>query len=78
MVEHGSPPWVDPFQVVRIVSSYVRHHQIAANELAGLIVDVHRALAGLGRRAAAKPSPPVTERPVTRRGGRRPRRPPAT
>jgi predicted transcriptional regulator len=57
MVEYGSPPWVDPFQVVRIVSSYVRHHQIAANELAGLIVEVHRALAGLGR------APPVQEPP---------------
>jgi len=57
MVEHSSPPWVDPYQVVRIVSSYVRHHQIAANELAGLIVDVHRALAGLGR------VPPVQEPP---------------
>ena len=160
MADYGSRPRVDPYQVARIVSSYVRHHQIAANELAGLIVDVHRALAGLGRtppvqepprpavpirrsirqdyvvclecgfraqmlrrhlrvahgldvsayrtrwnlpvdypltapnystrrsrmakeiglgrRAAAKPSPPVTERPVTRRGGRRPRRPPAT
>jgi predicted transcriptional regulator len=33
---------------------------------------------GLGRRAAAKPSPPATERPVTRRRGRRPRRPSPT
>jgi predicted transcriptional regulator len=138
----------------------VRHHQVAADQLAGLIVEVHRALAslgratpvpepakpavpirrsvlqdyvvclecgfranllrghlrvahgldvaayrarwrlpadypltapsysarrsmmarsiGFGRRAAVAPSPPTTERPVTRRGGRRPRRRPAT
>jgi hypothetical protein len=48
MVEHGSPPLVDPFQVALIVSSYVRHHKIAADQLAGLIVEVHRALASLG------------------------------
>ena len=160
MAEQGSPPRVDLYQVAEIVSSYVRHHQIAAEQLAGLIVEVHRALAGLGRapparepltpvvpirrsvqpdyvvclecgfraqmlrrhlrvahgleiadyrtrwklpadypvtapsyserrsmmakeiglgrRAAAKPSPPATERPVTRRRGRRPRRPSPT
>jgi len=33
---------------------------------------------GLGRRTAAEPSPPATERLVTRRRGRRPRRSPAT
>jgi hypothetical protein len=49
MVEHGSPPLVDPFQVALIVSSYVWHHKIAADQLAGLIVEVHRALASLGR-----------------------------
>jgi predicted transcriptional regulator len=159
MAEHGSPPRVDPFRVARIVGSYVRHHQIAPDQLAGLIVEVHRALAGLGcatplqeplqpavpirrsvqqnyvvclecgfrahalrrhlrvahglevadyrtrwkltadhpltapsysalrsaiakqiglgrRRAAVEPSPPTTERPMTRRRGRRPRRPP--
>ena len=153
------PPRVDPNQVARIVGSYLRHHQVEPDQLAGLIVEVHRALAGLGRappvqepaqpavpirrsvqqdfvvclecglraqvlrrhlrvahgldiadyrarwqlpvdypltaprysaqrsrlaketglgrrRAAAVPSPPVTERPLTRRGGRRPRRPP--
>ena len=160
MAEQDSPPRVDPYQVAEIVSSYVRHHQIAVDQLVGLIVEVHRALAGLGRappaqeplrpavpirrsvqpdyvvclecgfraralrrhlrvahglevadyrtrwklptdypliapsysarratiakelglgrRATAEPSPPATERPVTRRGGRRPRRPPAT
>jgi predicted transcriptional regulator len=43
------PPEVDPLGVVRIVCSYVRRHQIGADQLAGLIVDVHRALASLGR-----------------------------
>jgi predicted transcriptional regulator len=57
MVEHGPPPLVDPFQVALIVSSYVRHHKIAADQLAGLIVEVHRALASLGR------APPVQEPP---------------
>ena len=65
MVEHGSPPLVDPFQVVRIVSSYVRHHQIAADQLAGLIVDVHRALAGLGRVPPAQ-EPPRPAVPIRR------------
>jgi predicted transcriptional regulator len=43
------PSRVDPNQVAEIVSSYLRHHQIAPDQLAGLIVEVHRALAGLGR-----------------------------
>jgi len=51
------PLRVDPNQVAEIVSSYVRHHKIAADQLAGLIVEVHRALAGLGR------APPVQEPP---------------
>lgn len=58
MAERVSPPRVDLYQVAEIVSSYVRHHQIAADQLAGLIVEVHRALAGLGR------APPVQE-PLT-------------
>jgi predicted transcriptional regulator len=158
MAEQDSPPEVDLFLVARIVGSYVRNHKIGADQLAGLIVEVHRALAslgraapvqelpkpavpirrsvqrdyvvclecgyrarmlrrhlrvahgleiadyrarwrlpadhpltapsysarrsamakeiGLGRRAAAEPSPPATEQPVARRRGRRPRRPP--
>jgi predicted transcriptional regulator len=161
MAEQDSPPEVDLFLVARIVGSYVRNHKIGADQLAGLIVEVHRALASLGRAApvqelpkpavpirrsvqrdyvvclecgyrarmlrrhlrvahgleiadyrarwrlpadhpltapsysarrstmakaiglgrrvpAAAASPPATERPVTRRGGRRPRRRPAT
>jgi predicted transcriptional regulator len=50
-------PRVDPNQVARIVGSYLRHHQVEPDKLAGLIVEVHRALAGLGR------APPVQEPP---------------
>lgn len=162
MAEQDSAPGGDLDQIARIVSSYVRHHQLGPEQLVELIVTVHRALAslgqatppmpephrpavpirrsvqpdhvvclecgfraqmlrrhlwtahnlevtdyrarwklpedhplvaprysarrstmakeiGLGRRAATEPSPPATEQPVTRRGGRRPRRlPPAT
>jgi predicted transcriptional regulator len=162
MAEQDSAPGVDLYQVVRIVSSYARYHQIGLDQLVRLIFEVHRALAnlgrgappvqellkpavpirrsvqrdyvvclecgfrartlrrhlqvqhelevaqyrarwnlppdhpvtapaysawrsamakeiGLGRHAAAEPSPPDTERPVTRRRSRRPRRtPPAT
>src|SRR5205823_1656656 len=53
MAEQDSAPEVDLDQVVLIVSSYVQHHQIAPDQLLTLIVNVHRALAGLGR------SPPV-------------------
>ena len=55
MAEEDSAPEVDVDQVTRIVSSYVQHHQIAPDQLITLIVNVHRALAGLGR------SPPVQE-----------------
>ena len=57
MAQQG-PPRVDPSQVARIVGSYLRHHQVGPDQLAGLIVEVHRALAGLGR------APPVQE-PLT-------------
>jgi predicted transcriptional regulator len=42
-------PRVNLYQVVRIVSSYVRHHQLGPDQLIGLIVAVHRAFAVLGR-----------------------------
>jgi hypothetical protein len=100
---------VDPYEVAEIVASYVRHHQIAADQLAGshrtdcrgaslrwhlrvahgLEITDYRArwqldcaalfgaalddgqgdrFRGFGRRRAAmEPSPPATERPVTRR-----------
>ena len=59
------PPRVDPKQVAEIVSSYVRHHKIAADQLAGLIVEVHRALAGLGRTPPAQ-EPPRPAVPIRR------------
>jgi predicted transcriptional regulator len=62
-VAEDPPSRVDPNQVAEIVSSYVRHHQIAPDQLAGLIVEVHRVLAGLGRappvQEPAKPAVPI-------------------
>jgi predicted transcriptional regulator len=55
MAEQDSAPRIDLDQVIRIVSSYVQHHEIAPDQLLTLIVNVHRALAGLRR------SPPVQE-----------------
>jgi predicted transcriptional regulator len=53
------PPRVNPNRVADIVSSYVRHHKIAADQLAGLIIEVHRALAGLGRASPVREPPPA-------------------
>jgi hypothetical protein len=39
---------LDPHLVARIVASYVQHHQVAADQLAGLISVVGQSLAGLG------------------------------
>jgi len=56
-----SAPAVNLYQVARIVSSYVRHHQLGADQLVGLIVGVHRALAdlGLGQPMEKPPQPAV-------------------
>jgi predicted transcriptional regulator len=56
MAEQDSAPRIGLDQVIRIVSSYVQRHQIAPDQLVTLIVNVHRALAGLRR------SPPGQER----------------
>jgi hypothetical protein len=59
MAEQDSAPGVDLYHVAHVVSSYVRHHRVAADQLTGLIVGVHRTLAGLGRvppRAGAAPT----------------------
>jgi predicted transcriptional regulator len=56
MAEQASVPGIDIYQVVHIVSSYVRHHHVAADQLAALIIAVHRALVGRGS------APPVRER----------------
>ena len=56
MAEQDTPsPGVDLYRVARIVGSYVQHHQIGSDQLAGLIGEVHRALASLGR------APPVQD-----------------
>ena len=65
MAEQDPPPRVDPYQVAEIVSSYVRHHRVAVDQLAGLIAEVHRALAGLGRAPPAQ-QPPRPAVPIRR------------
>jgi predicted transcriptional regulator len=64
MAEHDSTSRIDPFQVVRIVGSYVQHHQITPNQLAEVIGAVQRALGRLGNDAPpvlepAKPAVPI-------------------
>ena len=49
MAQEDRPPGVNLRHVAEIVSSYVRHHAVEPDQLSGLIVDVHRALASLGR-----------------------------
>ena len=44
-----APGKADLHQVVEIVSSYVRHNTIAAENLPRVIADVYRALAGAGQ-----------------------------
>jgi predicted transcriptional regulator len=56
MAEQDSAPGVDLYQVARIVSSYVRYHQIGPDQLVRLILEVHQVIANLGRGA-----PPVQE-----------------
>ena len=57
----ASAPGVNLSQVARIVSSYVRHHQLGPDQLIGLIVAVNRALAdlGLGQPMEKPPQPAV-------------------
>jgi predicted transcriptional regulator len=51
MAEEDSASEVDLNQVARIVSSYVRSHQLGLDQLVELIVAVHHALAALGQAA---------------------------
>ena len=51
MADEASAPEGDLHQIARIVSSYVRHHQLGPEELVELIKQVHRALASLGQDA---------------------------
>ena len=59
MAEQDLAPGVDLYQVAHIVSSYVGHHQIGPDQLGGLIVEVHRALAGVRQAAPPAPVPSV-------------------
>ena len=64
MAEEDSASEVDLNQVARIVSSYVRSHQLGPDQLVELIVAVHHALAALGQAApplpeARKPAVPI-------------------
>jgi predicted transcriptional regulator len=64
MEQDSTTPGSDPRLVTRIVSSYVRHHKIGVDQLAGLIAEVNRTLDGLGRAAppeeARAPAVPVS------------------
>jgi predicted transcriptional regulator len=57
MAEEVSARAVDLYPVVRIVGSYVRHHQIEPGQLIGVILEVDRALAGLRQIAPPAPVP---------------------
>src|ERR1700749_4610954 len=61
MANEASAPEGDLNQVARIVSSYVRSHQLGPDQLVELIVAVHHALAALGQ---AAPMPPETRKPA--------------
>jgi predicted transcriptional regulator len=65
MAEENSSQRVDPHQVAEIVSSYLRHHQVPIDQLTALIIEVHGALAGLGR-APPKQAPPRPAVPIRR------------
>ena len=58
MAEHDSAAQVDPFQVVRIVGSYVQHHQITPDQLVEVIGAVQRTLGRLGNDAPPTQEPP--------------------
>ena len=62
----ASAPGVNLSQVARIVSSYLRHHQLGPDQLIGLIVAVNRALAGLGVGPPPVQEPPRPAVPIRR------------
>jgi MucR family transcriptional regulator, transcriptional regulator of exopolysaccharide biosynthesis len=65
MANEDPPQQVDPYQVSEIVSRYVRHHQVPTDQLTALIIEVHRALAGLGHPAPVQ-EPPRPAVPIRR------------
>lgn len=66
MAEQDVPPKIAPDRVARIVSSYLRHHKVGADQLAGLIAEVHRGFATLGRSTLPAQEPPKPAVPVRR------------
>jgi len=60
----AAAPGVNLYQVVLIVSSYVRRHQLGLDQLIGLIVAVHRALAVLGLGPPPLEKPPEPDHPT--------------
>ena len=65
MANEDPPQQVDPHQVSEIVGRYVRHHQVPTDQLTALIIEVHRALAGLPAPVQEPPRPAV---PIRRSG----------
>ncbi len=53
MADDGSAQKVDPSLVAEIVSSYVAKNSVSVEQMAGLIVTVHRTLSGLGESTPA-------------------------
>ena len=74
MAEQDSAPGGDLDQIARIVSSYVRHHQLGPEQLVELIVTVHRALASVGQTTPPMPEPRRPAVPIRRFGATRSRR----
>lgn len=66
MAEQDIPPNITPDRVARIVSSYVRHQRVGADQLAELIAEVHRAFATLGRGTPLAQEPPKPAVPIRR------------
>src|SRR6516164_5034512 len=62
----AAAPGVNLSQVARIVSAYVRRHQLGLDQLVGLIVAVHRALAALGLGPPPSEKPPQPAVPIRR------------
>ena len=66
MAEEDSASEVDLNQVARIVSSYVRSHQLGPDQLVELIIAVHHALAALGQAAPSQLEPRKPAVPIRR------------
>ncbi|HJU16919.1 MAG TPA: MucR family transcriptional regulator [Stellaceae bacterium] len=66
MAEQDVPPKIAPDRVARVVNSYLRHHKVGADQLAGLIAEVHRGFAALGRSTPPAQEPPKPAVPIRR------------